>query len=68
MINKTKILVLFMILALGMVVLAGCGKNTSGTGVQADSQSAESETSIQADTTPDETVAEEISQGETVQS
>lgn len=65
---KNKILVLFMVLALGMVVLAGCGKNTPETGVQASSQSTESETSIQADAKPDETVAEEPSQAETVQS
>lgn len=65
---KNKILVLFMVLALGMVVLAGCGKNTPETGVQASLQSTESETSIQADAKPDETVAEEPSQAETVQS
>lgn len=62
---RRKGLVLLLALALGVLALTGCG-STPENDPQSVSNAAESETTIQADTKPVETVPEESSQLETV--
>lgn len=69
---RIKDFVLLLVLVLGMLALAGCGKNAPeasapGASTPGPSYPTEAETFTQADTKPDEAVPEETTQSETVQ-